>query len=54
MDISVSWVDFKTLTDQIYKFEEKWISSGVSYIMDRFAARVYQPSNGYKRIASRF
>ena len=53
MDISVSRVDFKTLTDQIYKFEEKWVSSGVSYVMDWFAARVYA-SDGCKRIASRF
>ena len=53
MDISVSRVDFKTLTDQIYKFEEKWVSSGVNYIMDQFAARVYA-SDGCKHITSRF
>ena len=53
MDINVLWVDFRTLTDQIYKFEEKWVSSGVSYVMDRFATRVYA-SDGCKRITSRF
>ena len=40
MDINVWRVDFRTLTDHIYKFEEKWVSSDVSYVMDRFAVRV--------------
>ena len=54
MDISISRIDFKTLTDQIYKFEEKWLSFNINYVIDRFTASIYYYSNGYKRITSRF
>ena len=49
MGVSVSRIDFKT--DQIYKFEEKWISFSISLLIDLL--QVYT-SDDCKLIASTF